>query len=287
MNVKDKLFYKKESLNCGGRLVSLQQPLIMGILNLTPDSFFDGGKFVATEAALAQAGRMLNEGADAIDVGAQSSRPGALWLDAETELTRLRPVLKALRQQWPDVLLSVDTFYSKVVAEVASDYNVQIINDISAGRFDSDMFDVLARYKQVAILMHMAGTPQTMQANPQYVNVLSEVIGFLAERRHEALKAGISDVVIDPGFGFGKTMAHNYTLLAGLPQFAMIESPLLAGLSRKSMLYKALNCTPDEALTGTIAANMAALIGGAKLLRVHDVKEAVEVRKIFMMLNSR
>lgn len=286
MNPKDKIFYKKASINCGGRLLSLDQPLIMGILNVTPDSFFDGGRYSTTDACLHRAESMLGDGADIIDIGAQSTRPGADWLLAETELERLHPVVDAIRKRWPDVVLSVDTFYARVAAEMADNYGIQIVNDISAGRFDTEMFTTMAKYKLAAILMHMDGTPQTMQQQPRYNNVLAEVIGFLAQQQRLALDAGVKDVIVDPGFGFGKSMEHNFTLLAGLENFRMLEAPLLVGLSRKSMVYKSLDTSPQEALAGTLAANMAALMKGADILRVHDVKETADIRKIFLKISK-
>ncbi len=277
------LFNNHHLINCRGRLLDLSVPKIMGILNITPDSFFDGGKFTEQKAIINQAAKMLDEGADIIDIGANSTRPGAKMATAATELKRLLPAIAALRENFPDALLSVDTFRA-VVAEKCVDQGVSIINDVSGGDLDKKMFQTIARLNVPYILMHMQGTPETMQENPEYSNVVFEVTAHLAKKVSLLNQLGVHDIIIDPGFGFGKTVEHNYQLLNALPALAYIGRPILAGVSRKSMICKVLKVNPDKALNGTTALHMAALINGATLLRVHDVKEAVQTVKLYEMM---
>jgi len=253
----------------------LDTPVVMGIVNITPDSFYDGGKHGTTKAAIKHAEKLIDEGADILDLGAQSTRPGAKLLTAKEELKRLLPVLDHLQKKHPEEIISVDTFYAEV-AEKAVEHGASIINDVSGGTFDKNMFKTVASLKVPYILMHMQGTPKTMQVKPQYKDIVKDVFDFLSKQYNKATKAGIKQIIIDPGFGFGKTVEHNYDLLRNLKEFRKIGF-VLAGLSRKSMINKALHIKPEEALTGTIALNTFAIMNGANILRVHDVKEARQV----------
>ena len=263
------------TINCRGKLIDLSAPKVMGILNITPDSFHDGGQFLSADKALAQAQKMLAEGATFIDIGGMSSRPGAEIISTEEELNRVFPVVEAIVKHLPEAIISVDTLRAEV-AEATLKAGAHVINDISAGRFDAGMLATVAKYKAPFIIMHMQGLPADMQKTPHYTNVVNEVYDFFAERIRACHKAGIIDTILDPGYGFGKTVEHNYTLLRNQSYFANLNQPTLAGLSRKSMICKVLHVNPDKALNGTTAANMLALLNGASILRVHDVKEAVE-----------
>jgi len=282
MTTKDTFFSKKTSLNCRGKLFDLSVPKVMGILNVTPDSFYDGGRYVEMEAVKKRTGQLLSEGADIIDVGASSTRPGASRVTAEEEIKRLTPVLSYLRKQYPDAVLSIDTFHAEVARIAIADYEADMINDITGGLADSLMLETVARHGVPYIMMHMRGDPANMQVNPVYEDVVKEVVAFFADRIHSATDAGVKDIIIDPGFGFGKTIRHNFQLLHSLNVFSMFELPVLAGLSRKSMIYKSLNTTPEESLNGTTVLNTIALLNGASLLRVHDVKEAKEAIRLFL-----
>lgn len=252
----------------------------MGILNLTPDSFFDGGKFTDTRRMLRHAGEMIKEGAAIIDVGAQSTRPGAKLISEKEELKRLIPAVEILVKKFPDMIFSVDTLRSSV-AKAAVESGVRMINDISGGTMDKKMFKTAGKLCVPYILMHIKGIPQTMQKNPRYKNVVTEVIDFLQMRIYRLRSEGVKDIVVDPGFGFGKTLEHNLLLLNHLSEIRLITGcPLLAGISRKSMINKLLETTPARALNGTTVMNTIALLNGADVLRVHDVKEAVEAVKI-------
>lgn len=267
------------TINCRGQLISLSTPKVMGILNLTPDSFFDGGKFNAVDNALHQTEKMLREGATFIDVGGMSSRPGAEIISEEEELQRVVPVVQQMVERFPDVLISVDTIRARVAKEAVA-AGAAIVNDISAGRFDEAMLSTVAALRAPFIAMHMQGLPATMQQNPEYENVVTEVTDFFAERINACHAAGIKDVIPDPGFGFGKTVEHNYALLRNLSYFQHLKCPVLVGISRKSMITKVLNIKAADALNGTTALNTMALMNGAHILRVHDVKEAMEVVKL-------
>ena len=267
-------------INANGRLIDLSEPQVMGILNVTPDSFYAGSRGVTERYILDRLQQILDEGASIVDIGAYSSRPGAQEVSIEEEMERLRTGLELIREHRPDAIVSVDTFRADVAKMCVEEYGVAIINDISAGQMDNRMFATIAHLGIPYIIMHMKGTPQTMQTNPQYDHFLKEVFYYFSEKVQKLRDLGVKDIIIDPGFGFGKTLEHNYELMNHLEEFALFELPLLVGISRKSMIYKLLGTTPEEALNGTTALNTIALTKGAHILRVHDVKEAVETVKI-------
>lgn len=268
------------TLNCKGRLLVVDKPLVMGIINVTPDSFYSGSRHEDIGAVLQQAEQMLKDGADILDIGGQSTRPGSEKLSAEEELKRVITPVEAVSKNFPEAFISIDTYYSKVAA-AAVKAGASIVNDISAGSMDAAMIETVASLKVPYVLMHMLGTPQTMQQHPQYENVTREVLDFMSNKMSELHKAGITDVIIDPGFGFGKTIAHNFELLNNLSVFKMLNSPILLGVSRKSTVYKTLDITAEESLNGTTVLNTIGLMNGASILRVHDVKEAAEAVKLF------
>jgi dihydropteroate synthase len=278
------LFSRNFSLNVDGRIMDLSTPRIMGIINATPDSFYSKSRLPDPESALETARTMIHEGAHILDVGAVSSRPGAEEVSEQEELERLSPVLEALRKEFPEFPISVDTWRSAVVRKLREHFAINVINDISAGQRDPEMFAAVAELGIPYIMMHMQGTPRDMQEAPEYANVVDDLLQFFAERVHKLRKMGVNDMIIDPGFGFGKTLEQNYHLLRELHAFQMFELPLLVGVSRKSMIYNVLSTDPEFALNGTTAAHMAALIQGANLLRVHDVKAAAETVKIFQQI---
>jgi dihydropteroate synthase len=278
--MKDTFFRKKATLNAGGRLIDLSSPKVMGIINLTPDSFFVGSRKQGITEALQQAGKMLDEGATFLDLGAYSSRPGADDISVQEECDRLLPVVEAIAGRFPAAVLSVDTFRAKM-AETAIKAGAHIINDISGGQLDEAMFATVARLQVPYILMHTKGTPQNMNQMAHYKDVFAEVYDYFADRCHQLKQLGIHDVIIDPGFGFAKKTEHSYALMNRLQDFNMLQLPVLAGISRKTMIYKPLGVTAEEALNGTTVLNTIALTKGANILRVHDVKEAVETVKIF------
>lgn len=267
-------------INCKGKLVDLSQPKIMGILNTTPDSFFAESRGQNLDAALRRTEEMLKEGVDIIDIGGMSTRPGSEEISEQEELDRIMPILEAVLKEFPDVLISIDTYRSKVVRETIGAGAV-IVNDISAGNLDEKLFETVAELKVPYILMHMQGTPRNMQTNPIYENVVIEVNQFLAEKVLELKRLGVNDIILDPGFGFGKNLDHNYELMKHLDLIGFGEFPLLVGISRKSMITRLLDVSADQALNGTTALNMFALNKGAKILRVHDVKEAKETLRIW------
>jgi len=273
------------TINCKGTLLDLNSPKVMGILNITPDSFYDGGMYKDEISILNQTEKMLADGATFIDVGAYSSRPGAAEVSEEEELKRIVPVIELLIKKFPDIIISVDTFRSKVAKETIS-LGAAIINDISGGNLDSKMHETIAKLKVPYILMHMAGTPKTMQNNPTYEDVTKDLIYFFSEKIDQLHRLNISDIIIDVGFGFGKTIEHNFELLRNMSLFQHLDKPILAGLSRKSMLYKTLDITAQEALNATTSANTIALLNGANILRVHDVKEAVEAITLVNQLGA-
>ena len=273
------------TINCNGKLISLERPKIMGILNVTPDSFFDGGKYKDEASVLNQVDKMLNEGATFIDVGAYSSRPGAKEVDEDTELKRITPIVSLIINKFPDVILSIDTFRSNV-AKACIENGAAIVNDISAGLHDVNMLSTVAKLNVPYIMMHMRGTPKNMQQQTDYKDILKEVLFYFSERLSAAKALGVKDIIIDPGFGFAKNLEQNFELLQQMEVMSIIEHPLLAGISRKSMIYKTLDVTADQALNGTTALHMACLQKGAKILRVHDVKEAVECTKLYEQLNA-
>lgn len=272
------------TINCNGTLIDLSVPKVMGILNVTPNSFYDGGKHREINSIIHQVDKMLSEGADFIDIGAYSSKPSAEFVSEKEEIERLKVVVKELINTFPNVILSVDTFRA-AVAKVAVEHGVAIVNDISAGLLDEKMLPTVADLKVPYIMMHMRGNPQTMQGMTKYDDIVKEITFYFSERIQKARSFGISDIIIDPGFGFAKTVEQNYEVLNKMEVFSMLELPLLAGVSRKSMIYKVLETTPQEALNGTTVLNTIALQKGAKILRVHDVKEAVECIKLVSKLN--
>lgn len=282
----NKYFNKKSTIRYNGKLIDLAKPLVMGILNITPDSFYDGGQYQTVNSAVAHAGELLNQGADIIDIGACSTRPGSDLLSASEELKRLMPVLGQIRQQFPEAILSVDTFRAEVANEAVAAFGDLIINDISGGQLDNKMFETVARLKVPYVLMHLKGTPQNMQNNPTYGNVTKEVIKQLSEGVYRLHELGVSDVIIDPGFGFGKNLEHNYQLFNHLDAFRFFELPLIVGISRKSMIYKMFGFGTEESLNGTIVLNTLALQAGASILRVHDVKPTVEAIAIYEKLKQ-
>ena len=269
------------SLNCGGKLLQLDTPKVMGILNATPDSFFAGSrKQTETEIQL-RVQQILEEGADIIDVGAYSTRPGAAEVTPEEEWQRLAPALQIVRREAPSALISIDTFRAEIAKRCVEELGASIVNDISGGDADAQMFETVATLRVPYILMHCQGTPQTMQLSPQYKNVTAEVMTDLSRKVRRLRDLGMRDIVLDPGFGFGKTLDHNYELLRHLDDFRVFHLPVLVGVSRKSMITRALGITADEALNGTTALHAFSLMKGASILRVHDVKAAVEVVKLY------
>ena len=281
MNPNKKLY----SLNIKGKLWTIDQPKIMGILNLTPDSFFDGGQQQSHKEILKHIENMLMLGADIIDIGAMSSRPYSQELSEQEELSRLRGVLSSIIKEFPQTIFSIDT-YRSTVANYALDQGVSIINDVTAGTKDEQILVVAKRFNAPYIAMHMKGSPVNMQDNPNYENIITEILYFFSQRLQIMRKIGISDIILDVGFGFGKTTEHNFQLLNQLQKFRQFNKPLLVGISRKGMIWKTLNGTPETALNGTTALHMAALDRGANILRVHDVKEAKECIDLFLALKA-
>jgi dihydropteroate synthase len=273
-------------INANGRLMDLSEPQVMGILNVTPDSFYAGSRGVTERYILDRLHQIVNEGASIVDIGAYSTRPGADNVSMEEEMNRLRMGLELVRKHCPDTIVSVDTFRADVAKMCVEEYGAAIINDISAGQMDKDMFTTIARLGIPYIIMHMKGTPQDMQVNPQYDHFLKEIFYYFSEKVQKLRDLGAKDIIIDPGFGFGKTLEHNYELMNHLEEFALFELPLLVGVSRKSMIYKLLGTTPEEALNGTTALNTIALLKGANILRVHDVREAVESVRIVQKMKA-
>jgi len=278
--------FTQSPLRLGNKLIMTDQPLIMGILNVTPDSFYDGGRYLGDEMARVQANRLLEEGADILDVGACSSRPGAVEPDASEERKRLDRALSIIRSDFPEAVLSVDTYRSSIAEWAIRNYNVQVINDISGGNLDPDMFLTAGRNRTVYILMHMLGNPRIMQENPVYSDVIGDISLFFSDRINRLTDAGVTDIWIDPGFGFGKTLDHNYDLLAGLDRFRIFNRPIVVGVSRKSMIYKILNGVPETSLNGSSVLHTAALLKGADVLRTHDVKQAKECIQLVNRLTA-
>ncbi len=276
----DKNRIKPFRLSFKNKFLNLQKPVVMGILNITPDSFYDGGKYRSEKRIIVQVEKMLNEGASIIDIGAVSSRPGSGSISEKEEEERSKPVIKTLLKHFPETIFSIDTFRS-YIAEMAINEGVKIVNDISGGTFDTKMPSIIAKLKVPFVMMHIQGTPQIMQKDPHYDNVVDDVKKFFELRIQEFKQSGITEnIILDPGFGFGKTAEHNYRLLANLKAFQDHGFPVMVGLSRKSMINKVLNIKPEEALNGTTILNTLALLNGASILRVHDVKEAVEAIKL-------
>ena len=261
------------TINCKGKLLVIDQPRVIGIINATPDSFFEGHLSKEMDSIVTLAGTMLADGAAILDIGGQSTKPGSKKISAAEEISRVIPVIEAIAQQYPEAIISVDTFYS-AVALAAVKAGACIVNDVSGGTLDLDMLNVVAELKMPFICMHMQGTPETMQQQTTYQNVVTDVLDYLSRRVDSCRKAGINDVIVDPGFGFGKTIQQNFQLLKNLSAFTILDAPLLVGLSRKSTIYKTLHVTAADALNGTTSLNTIALLNGASLLRVHDVKDA-------------
>ncbi len=275
-----------KSINCKGKLIVFDRPKVMGILNLTPNSFYDGGSYSSVSDALKKVEKMLSEGADFIDIGAYSSKANAEFVSSEEEMLRLIPVLEKIIKNFPQAIISIDTFRAEV-AKKAIDIGASIINDISGGVLDEQMFDEVAKAHVPYILMHMRGTPQDMQQFTVYEDVTKDVALYFSKRIALAIEKGIKDIIIDPGFGFAKTLNQNYELMKNLSFLKNLNFPILSGISRKSMIYKYLEISPEDALNGTTALNMFSLINGANILRVHDVKEAVECVKLYNKLYEK
>ncbi|UCG27407.1 MAG: dihydropteroate synthase [Bacteroidales bacterium] len=286
MKFKDTFFSKKLTLNIRGSLFELSPPKVMGVLNITPDSFYDGGKYMETATIITRVEQLLSEGASFIDIGAYSSRPGAAHIPEDEEYTRLKPVIALIRKRYPEAVLSIDTFRSGIAKRMVEEFGVDMINDISAGRMDHEMYETVASLGVPYIIMHMQGTPRDMQKKPHYQNVTREILTFFSERVRELKLLGVNDIIVDPGFGFGKTLDHNYELMNQLETFKILELPVMVGLSRKSMIYKLLKATPSDALNGTTVLHTVALLKGADILRTHDIREAVEAITIIEKLKE-
>lgn len=276
MQTTCQIFEKPRTIRIGERLLLLEKPLIMGIINVTPDSFYDGGLSQTGDMALMKAARMLDDGAAILDIGACSTRPGSMEPDEETERERLTRALGAIREEYPDAVISVDTYRAAIAEWAVKEFNVQIINDVSGGNQDPGMIPTISKLRVAYVLMHMLGSPRTMQENPVYSDTVLDISRFFARRIRQLTEAGAADIILDPGFGFGKTLDHNYELVSRLSEFRIFQRPILVGLSRKSMIYKVLNGAPESSLNGTTAMNAVALFQGADILRVHDVKQASE-----------
>jgi dihydropteroate synthase len=273
------------TINCSGKLIDLDQQKIMAILNITPDSFYDGGKYKHEKDILLQTEHMLTDGATFIDLGGYSSRPGADHVSMEEELRRIAPIVELLVKNFPEALLSIDTFRG-AVAQAAIERGAVMINDISAGLMDDHMMATVARFNVPYIMMHMRGTPKNMQKKTDYADLIQDILYYFSERIQHAVHLGIKDIILDPGFGFAKTTEQNYTLLRKLDLLKIADKPILVGLSRKSMIYKVLGTTPDKALNGTTALHMMALSNGANILRTHDVKEAMECITLYHQIEA-
>jgi len=279
-----KFLKRKNTIKLDGRLIDLTNPLVMGIINVTPDSFFDGGRYHTDKQILDRAEEIMKQGATMIDIGAVSSKPGSEGISSKDEIERLLPAVKAIKKAFPEAFVSIDTYRSWVAVKVIEECGPCMVNDITGGNFDANMFDTIGKLGVPYVLMHMKGNPLMMQNNPEYEDVIREISMFFTEKVKRLTKAGVNDVIIDPGFGFGKNLQHNYELLNRLDSFKVFQLPLMVGVSRKSMIYKLLESSPDEALNGTSVVNTLALLGGADILRVHDVREAVEAVRILNML---
>jgi len=270
----------RKTINIQGTLLDLSVPQVMGIVNITPDSFFSESRKQTVNDIVVRCRQILDEGGRMIDIGAQSSTPTSTFLTAKEETERLMPALRIIRSEFPDAILSVDTFYADVAKQSVQEFGVNIINDISGGQIDDRMFAVMGELNVPYILMHMRGVPQTMQQQTRYDDLIQDILYYFSERKAKLNMLGVNDLLIDPGFGFSKTMEQNYALMAYLKYFHIFDEPILVGISRKSMIYKLLGSTPEESLNGTSVLNTVALLSGAAILRVHDVKEAVECVKI-------
>ena len=276
----------EKTININGSLISLSTPLVMGILNVTPNSFYSDSRKQSEFDIISRCREIINEGGSIIDVGAQSTSPSSSFLTAKEEANRLMPALKLIRKEFPDVILSIDTFYADVAKQAVEEYGANIINDISGGEIDDRMFSVVAELNVPYILMHMRGVPQTMQQMTDYEDLIQDIIYYFSEKKAKLNLLGVSDVIIDPGFGFSKSVSQNYELIAYLKCFHIFDEPILVGVSRKSMIYKLLETTPEESLNGTTVLNTVSLLSGANILRVHDVKEAAECVRIISELTE-
>jgi dihydropteroate synthase len=284
MTAKDTFFQQKQFINIGGKLLDISQPMVMGIVNVTPDSFYATSRVETEKQITEKAEKILLDGGKIIDVGAYSTRPSAKIIDEATEMERLKVALRCIRENFEDAIISLDTFRASVAKWAVENYKVNIINDVSGGNLDENMFSTIASLKVPYILMHMRGTPATMQQLTHYKDVVNDVVFELSEKVQKLRLLGVNDIIIDPGFGFAKTIEQNYHLLSHLEVFKYFELPLLVGISRKSMIYKLLDQKPEDSLNGTTVLNTIALSKGAKILRVHDVKEAVETIKIYQQV---
>ena len=268
------------TLNCKGRLLTVDQPIVMGIMNMTPDSFYSGSRMNAIDEILSKAEQMISDGASILDIGGQSTRPGSTRIDLNEELKRVMPAIEAIHHKFPNQIISIDTFQSAVALQ-AIEAGASIVNDVSGGTMDDAMFSTIAKLQVPYVLMHMAGDPQTMQQNPTYKIVATEVFDYLNVKTKELIALGIHDIIIDPGFGFGKTATHNFRLVHQLSFFRQLNKPLMVGLSRKATIYRTLDIQPEDALNGSTVLHTIALMNGAHILRVHDVKEAMQAVKLF------
>jgi len=278
---------KPKYINAGGKLIDLSVPKVMGIINITPDSFYRGSRVTGEKEIISTAVRMTEEGADILDIGGYSSRPSAEDITAEEEGSRVLNAIRLIRKELPGAIVSVDTFRAEIAKTAVNEYGADIINDISGGDADEKMFGLVTQLNIPYIMMHMKGNPRTMQENPEYDDVVADILKWFGSRIVKLQNAGAKDIIIDPGFGFGKTIKHNFEMLRRLGDFAIAGLPLLAGISRKSMIWKSLSITPSEALNGTSVLHAVALLNGADILRVHDVKEAVQAVKLIEMLKDR
>lgn len=281
-----KFLKRKNMINLGGRLIDFTQPVVMGIINVTPDSFFDNGKMTDNKVLLSAVEKMIEEGVTFIDVGGISTKPGAALVSTKTELERLLPAVHAIRKKFPEIPLSIDTFRSWVAVRVIDEVGPVIVNDISGGTLDSKMFETIGKMNVPYVLTHIQGTPQNMQDNPEYDDVVRDISAWLSDGVKLLTKFGVKDIIIDPGFGFGKNLQHNYDLLNRLDSFKVFQLPVMVGLSRKTLIWQLLQIDPANALNGTTVVNTMALLGGADILRVHDVNEAMEAIQIFKALKA-
>jgi len=281
----EKLLKKNSFINCKGKLLDLTKPSVMGILNTTPDSFYDGSYYKQVDKITSKLDQMIDQGVTIVDIGAYSSRPGATYISEKEELSRLTPVLEIILKYFPGLIVSVDTFRSNIAQNVVNNFGVSIINDISAGELDTKMFVTISKLQVPYIMMHMRGTPEDMQNNTQYNDLIGEIISYFYEKVNRLKNLGHKDIIIDPGFGFSKTLNQNYEILKYLKSFEIFGLPILVGISRKSMIYKHLNINADKALNGTSVLNTIALQNGADILRVHDVKEAIETIKLVELVH--
>lgn len=277
---------KPKYINVAGKLLDLSIPRVMGIINVTPDSFYEGSRVTGDRDIVSTAVRMIREGADILDVGGYSSRPGAESVSSEVEKKRVLNAIRLIGRELPEAIISIDTFRSEIALEAVGECGAHIINDISGGEADKKMFGVLRRLNVPYIMMHMQGTPATMQKNPKYDDVVADILKWFSKKIVALQSAGVKDIILDPGFGFGKTKAHNFEMLKNLGDFAVAGLPVLTGISRKSMIWKTLDITPEDALNGTSVLNAVALLNGADILRVHDVKEAVQTVRLVLELNN-